>query len=58
MRRACPPVLTLVLRTSDRVPRFSRFEDADSVRFVRFNMAKPSHPPEMAGSRGEALIPS
>ena len=31
---------------SDRVPRFSRLERADSVRFVRFNMAKPSHPPK------------
>ena len=29
---------------------------ADSVRFMRLNMAKPSHPPGKAGSRGEALI--
>src|SRR4051794_24208553 len=26
---------------SDRVPRFSRFCEADNVRFVRFNMANP-----------------
>ena len=41
------PSLTLALAASDRVPRFSRLEsaNADSVWFVRFNMAKPSHPP-------------
>jgi len=33
-------VLTLASEASDRVPRFSRFRLADSVRFVRFNMAK------------------
>jgi hypothetical protein len=29
------------------VPRFSRFRVADSIRFVRFNMARPSHPPQL-----------
>jgi hypothetical protein len=36
---------------SDRVPRFSRFRLADSVRFVRFNMATPSHPPVLGGKK-------
>ena len=29
----------LAKEASGRVPRFSRFREADSVRFVRFNMA-------------------
>jgi hypothetical protein len=33
------PMLPLVVRASDRVPRSSRFREADSVRFVRLNMA-------------------
>lgn len=48
MRRAVP-LLTPVLSTSDRVPRFSRLERADSVRLLRFNMALPSHPPSVGG---------
>jgi hypothetical protein len=38
-------------KASDRVPRFSRFRLADSVRFVRFNMATPSHPPVSGGKK-------
>lgn len=48
-RRVCPPMLTPAFRASDRVPRFSRFRWADSVRFVRFNMTRPSHPPIRGG---------
>jgi len=43
------PSFTPALRTSDRVPRFSRFRVADNVRFVRFDMARPSHPPHTGG---------
>ena len=39
VRRVRPPLLALALRSSFRVPRFSRLVLADSVRFVRFNMA-------------------
>jgi len=56
MRRVDLPLLPLALRTSVRVPRFSRLVRADSVRFMRLNMAKPSHPPEKAGTRCEASI--
>src|SRR5271157_4182439 len=56
MRRVVLPLLPLALRASVRVPRFSRLVRADSVRFMRLNMADPSHPPAKAGSRGEALI--
>jgi len=47
--RVCAPELRLASEASDRVPRFSRFRWADSVRFVRFNMAIPSHPPAWGG---------
>jgi hypothetical protein len=47
--RAFAPLLTFACEASDRVPRFSRFRWADSVRFVRFNMAIPSHPPASGG---------
>jgi hypothetical protein len=43
--RVWMPSLRPARVASDRVPRFSRFRWADSVRFVRFNMAIPSHPP-------------
>src|SRR5271157_5231702 len=56
MRRVVLPLLPLALRASVRVPRFSRLVRADSVRFMRLNMANPSHPPAKAGSRGEALV--
>jgi hypothetical protein len=39
VRRVRLPLLALALRSSFRVPRFSRLVLADSVRFVRFNMA-------------------
>jgi hypothetical protein len=39
VRRVRLPLLPLALRPSIRVPRFSRLVLADSVRFVRFNMA-------------------
>src|SRR4051812_24684638 len=45
MRRVTLPMLALASEASDRVPRFSRLRLADSVRFVRFNMARPSLPP-------------
>ena len=43
------PLNSPVARTNDRVPRFSRLRRADSVRFVRFNMARPSLPPSSGG---------
>jgi hypothetical protein len=58
--RVCRVCVPLLKRTgsaeaeaaaSDRVPRFSRFRLADSIRFVRFNMAKPSHPPTWGGRK-------
>jgi hypothetical protein len=49
MRGVDLPLRALALTASDRVPRFSRFRLADSVRFVRFNMARPSHPPASGG---------
>src|SRR4051794_37188457 len=55
MRRDFGPMLPPSTRANDRVPRFSRFDLADSVRFVRFNMAKPSHSAKLrAGLRSEA----
>jgi hypothetical protein len=39
VRRVRLPLLALAFWSSFRVPRFSRLELADSVRFVRFNMA-------------------
>ena len=42
---SCLPELAFALMASVRVPRFSPSELADSVRFVRFNMARPSLPP-------------
>jgi len=39
VRRVRLPVLSLANWSSFRVPRFSRLVLADSVRFVRFNMA-------------------
>jgi hypothetical protein len=36
---------TLAERPSNCVPRFSPRRLADSVRFVWFNMTRPSHPP-------------
>jgi len=41
--------MTRAEAASDRVPRFSRLRLADSVRFVRFNMTRPSHPPSSGG---------
>jgi hypothetical protein len=51
MRRDSSPLLMPATRASDRVPRFSRFRLADSVRFMRFNMATPSHPPALGGKK-------
>ena len=39
VRRVRLPLLALAFWSSFRVPRFSRLVLADSVRFVRFNMA-------------------
>ncbi len=47
--RRSTSLLTPVATTSDRVPRFSRFRLADSVRFVRFNMARPHIRQHQAG---------
>jgi hypothetical protein len=49
VRRVRLPLLAPALRPSIRVPRFSRLVLADSVRFVRFNMARPSLPPQTGG---------
>jgi hypothetical protein len=43
--------MALAWRPSDLVPRFSRFRLAESVRFVRFSMARPSHPPTTGGMK-------
>ena len=44
VREFCLPLKPLA-RTSDRVPRFSWLVLAESVRFVGFNMSRPSDPP-------------
>ena len=49
-----PPMLEPEIRSSDRVPRFSRFVSAENVPFVRFNIGRPSHPPLGAGSLRQA----
>jgi hypothetical protein len=56
MFRVWPSRLTSASAARDRVPRFSPLErtKADSVRFLRLNMARPSHPPEEAGSCDDA----
>jgi hypothetical protein len=51
MFKVWPSRLTSAFAARDRVPRFSPLESAkaDSVRFMRLNMARPSHPPEKGG---------
>ncbi len=52
----CLPKLAFALTASVRVPRFSPRGLADGVRFVRFNMARPSLPPRerrVGNTRGE-----
>jgi hypothetical protein len=47
------PKLKRATGASDREPRprFRRFRVVDSVRFVRFNIALPSHPPAWGGRK-------
>jgi len=56
VRRVRLPMLALALPSSFRVPRFSRLGLADSVRFVRFNMARPSLPPVWRVGDAQAAV--
>jgi hypothetical protein len=45
-------LMTFATGAIDRVRRLGRVMKADSVRFVRFNMVLPSHPPRKGGIWG------